>query len=248
MRTPGKPLSATTVAKQRNILSSCPAPQGAHAQPGARRPPARGLPRRHHRGTDRRGAVPAARRHRPAAAAAVALLASIGTRIGALPALTVGHIRTAREADGTRHTTLRFRNKGGKTESLPVPKLAAELLQPLRAGRPASALLFRREDGRPVDRWWVSAAITQAAIAGGVPKKRARALHPHMLRATVLTQLLEQGVPADRVKDIALHASVDTTLRYDRRRTALTGHPLYDLENKYEERGELVASQSDDAP
>ncbi|WP_214415041.1 site-specific integrase [Sphaerisporangium fuscum] len=64
-------------------------------------------------------------------------------------------------------------------------------------------------------------------IAGGIPKKRARALHPHMLRATVLTQLLEEGVPADRVKDIAMHASVDTTLRYDRRRTSLTGHPLY---------------------
>ncbi|WP_248966358.1 tyrosine-type recombinase/integrase [Sphaerisporangium perillae] len=248
VRTPGKPLGPATVAKQRNILSSFydyarRRKVLTHNPALDVRPPAVSRD-----GTTEaltvaeqyqvRAGIITLADERPVAAAAVALLAGIGTRIGALPALTVGDIRTAREADGSRHTTVAFRNKGGKTERLPVPSLAAELLQALRAHRPAIALLFAREDGRPVDRWWVSTAITQAAIAGGIPKERARALHPHMLRATVLTQLLEEGVPADRVKDIAMHTSVDTTLRYDRRRTSLTRHPLYELEDKYEDRGE----------
>jgi hypothetical protein len=45
-------------------------------------------------------------------------------------------------------------------------------------------------------------------------------------------ELLEDGVAADVVKGIALHKSVETTMRYDRRRTSLKENELYDLERR----------------
>ncbi|MET9344480.1 tyrosine-type recombinase/integrase [Nonomuraea sp. NPDC003804] len=131
-------------------------------------------------------------------------------------------------ADGSRHIVVRFINKGGKTVELPITsELGRTLVHRLGAGRPATELLFTRDDGTPVDRWWISAALTAAAIAGGMPASEARALHPHMLRATTITELLDAGARPEEVQAAAQHASIATTFRYKDRNKSLIGHVFY---------------------
>lgn len=50
-------------------------------------------------------------------------------------------------------------------------------------------------------------------------------LHPHMLRHTFVTTILDAGVDLRDVQIAARHADPRTTMRYDRARKNLTGTP-----------------------
>jgi integrase len=169
----------------------------------------------------------------PVQACAVALLATLGIRVGSLIGLTVGDVRQVNDPGGEEHTVVVFRRKGGKTSQLPVPGRVQALLDPLRADRTAREPLFTTAAGHPVDRWWASAALTRAARAGGIPPARARTLHPHMTRATFITRLLWEETPLDQVQAAVQHASPATTARYKERAQGLAGHPVYRLEDTY---------------
>jgi hypothetical protein len=54
-------------------------------------------------------------------------------------------------------------------------------------------------------------------------------LHPHMLRHTFLTTMLDAGVDLRDVQIAARHADPRTTMRYDRARNNLDRHPNYIL-------------------
>ncbi|WP_405490867.1 tyrosine-type recombinase/integrase [Nocardia sp. NBC_00511] len=54
-------------------------------------------------------------------------------------------------------------------------------------------------------------------------------LHPHMLRHTFVTTMLDAGVDLRDVQIAARHADPRTTMRYDRARTNLDWHPNYIL-------------------
>ncbi|MEU0572763.1 hypothetical protein ABZ297_46185, partial [Nonomuraea sp. NPDC005983] len=129
---------------------------------------------------------------RPAEAAAVALLDGTGASVGALAGLTARDIRTVAEADGTEHAIVTFHDTRGDVVALPVPLLARQLLRSLSRGRSAGEPLITRDDGRPADREWLGGALTDAALAGGIPERRAKLLHPYMLRATTVAELLEE--------------------------------------------------------
>jgi integrase/recombinase XerD len=53
-------------------------------------------------------------------------------------------------------------------------------------------------------------------------------MHPHMLRHTFVTTMLDAGVDLRDVQ-IAGHADPRTTMRYDRARNNLDRHPNYIL-------------------
>ena len=60
-----------------------------------------------------------------------------------------------------------------------------------------------------------------AADAGvGLPR-----MHPHMLRHTFVTTVLDAGVDLRDVQIAARHADARTTMRYDRARKNLDRHP-----------------------
>jgi hypothetical protein len=54
-------------------------------------------------------------------------------------------------------------------------------------------------------------------------------MHPHMLRHTCVTTMLDAGVELRDVQIAARHADPRTTMRYDRARKNLDRHPNYIL-------------------
>jgi site-specific recombinase XerD len=54
-------------------------------------------------------------------------------------------------------------------------------------------------------------------------------MHPHMLRHTFVTTMLDAGASLRDVQIAARHADPRTTMRYDRARTNLDRHPNYIL-------------------
>jgi site-specific recombinase XerD len=62
--------------------------------------------------------------------------------------------------------------------------------------------------------------------AGGVSIAR---MHPHMLRHTFVTTMLDAGVDLRDAQIAARHADPRTTMRYDRARKNLDRHPNYIL-------------------
>ncbi|NUR27066.1 MAG: site-specific integrase [Catenulispora sp.] len=239
VRKPGEPLGPATVAKQRHNLSSFfgyarrrrviaynPAAD-VDVPPVSTEGSTRAFTPVQHRQL-RAGVAELAATGRLAQAAAIALLDDVGGRVGMLAGLRAGDIRTVTESDGSRHTVVRFRNKGGEYVQLPIPGAdTIALLQRLRQGRHAGDLLFTRSDGRPIDRWWVTAALKAAAAAGQMPTEEGEKAHPHRIRATVITELLDGGAPPEQVQEAAQHKSISTTFRYKDRNKRLSGHVLY---------------------
>jgi integrase len=72
---------------------------------------------------------------------------------------------------------------------------------------------------------YAQAAVRQANTAG-VPITRP---HPHMLRHTFVTTMLDAGVDLRDVQIAARHADPPITMRYDRARKNLDRHPNYIL-------------------
>jgi site-specific recombinase XerD len=54
-------------------------------------------------------------------------------------------------------------------------------------------------------------------------------MHPHMLRHTYVTTMLDAGVDLRDTQIAARHADPRTTMRYGRARTTLDRHPNYIL-------------------
>ncbi|MEU8246707.1 hypothetical protein [Nonomuraea sp. NPDC048916] len=201
VRTPGKPLGNSTVAKRSATLWSfytyarlrgAPRPgPAAGAEPAESRRAGVNRPlTREERRLLREGVAQLAGDGRLTAAAAVALLEGTGAPMGTLAGLTTRGFRTVAEADGTEHSVITYRNHGGDIVAVPVPWPARRLLEVLRRSRPAGELLITKDDGQPADPEWIGAALTDAALAGGIPRERAELLHPHMLCATTIGELL----------------------------------------------------------
>jgi integrase len=68
--------------------------------------------------------------------------------------------------------------------------------------------------------------LEHLAEAAGVRMPR---MHPHMLRHTFVTTMLDAGVSLRDVQIAARHADPRTTMRYDRARKNLDRHPNYIL-------------------
>jgi len=114
--------------------------------------------------------------------------------------------------------TLRVRGKGGKERMVPFGEPAARALnrwletwEGIRSGSPGSDdpifLNYRggrlgvRSVRRILDRY-----VDEAALASGV--------HPHTLRHTFATHLLESGADLRTIQELLGHSSLSTTQRY----------------------------------
>jgi integrase/recombinase XerD len=92
-------------------------------------------------------------------------------------------------------------------------------------GRDGGPILRNTFEAR-MDRHAATRRLMYLAETAGIRMLR---MHPHMLRHTFVTTMLDAGVSVRDVQIAARHADPRTTMRYDRARKNRDGHPNYIL-------------------
>ena len=123
------------------------------------------------------------------------------------------------------HRVLKVCGKGGKVVLTPLPPAVQRAVERAVAGR-ADGPILRSIRGSRMDRHAATRRLKHLAADAGVRLPR---MHPHMLRHTFVTTMLDAGVDLRDVQIAARHADPRTTMRYDRARKNLDRHPNYIL-------------------
>ncbi|MBB1256470.1 tyrosine-type recombinase/integrase [Streptomyces sp. OF3] len=114
-----------------------------------------------------------------------------------------------------RRSYLDVTRKEHKERILPLPLTVAEMLDEHTAGRSEGPLLLDAE-GRRLDRHDVARLLARLGRHAGVLP--GRKLTPHVLRASRITHMLDDGVPLAEVQAFADHDNPATTVGYWKRR------------------------------
>jgi integrase/recombinase XerC len=135
------------------------------------------------------------------------LFYSSGLRLAELVGLDLGHV----EAD----RTVRVTGKGSKTRVVPVGKQALAALHDWLQVRPEVAklgeqALFLTRNGKRISHRSVQARVNYWARRQGAPT----GVHPHMLRHSFATHVLESSGDLRAVQEMLGHASLSTTQIY----------------------------------
>jgi site-specific recombinase XerD len=123
------------------------------------------------------------------------------------------------------HRVLRVCGKGSKAVLVPLPPAAGRAIDRPIAARTGGPILLSTKGAR-MDRHVATRRLRHLAETAGVPIARP---HPHILRHTFVTTMLDAGVDLRDVQIAARHADPRTTMRYDRARKNLDRHPNYIL-------------------
>ncbi|MFC5694371.1 tyrosine recombinase XerC [Pseudomonas sp. GCM10022186] len=108
---------------------------------------------------------------------------------------------------------VRVRGKGNKTRELPVGSKAREALEewlPLRAAaRPGEPAVFVSQQGRRLTPRAIQLRVRQAGV-----RELGQHLHPHMLRHSFASHMLESSQDLRAVQELLGHADISTTQIY----------------------------------
>jgi site-specific recombinase XerD len=152
--------------------------------------------------------------------ALVCLLGLLGLRIFEATSLDVSDLG---EEHG--HRVVRVVGKGHKIVLIPMPPAVARAIDRVVADRQTGPILLNQRGAR-MDRHAATRRLRGLQKAAGVHIAR---MHPHMLRHTFVTTMLDAGVDLRDTQIAARHADPRTTMRYDRARNNLDRHPNYIL-------------------
>ena len=152
--------------------------------------------------------------------ALVAMLGLLGLRIFEAAGADIADLG---EEHG--HRVLRVCGKGTKVVLVPLPPAVGRAIDRATGSRPGGPILLNTCGAR-MDRHAATRRLRHLAEAAGVRITRP---HPHMLRHTFVTTMLDAGVDLRDVQIAARHADPRTTMRYDRARKNLDRHPNYIL-------------------
>jgi integrase/recombinase XerD len=152
--------------------------------------------------------------------ALVAMLGLLGLRIFEA---TSSNIADLGEEHG--HRVLRVCGKGTKVVLIPMPPAVGRAIDRAIGDRANGPILLNTR-GTRMDRHAATRRLRHLAASAGV---RINRTHPHMLRHTFVTTMLDAGVDLRDVQIAARHADPRTTMRYDRARQNLDRHPNYIL-------------------
>lgn len=138
------------------------------------------------------------------------LMYSSGLRVSECADLRNGAIRF-------EEGLLRVFGKGSKERIVPVGKVALAVLKKyLECARPAllktasSPYLFLSFRGKRLDRERIWAVVKEAALKAGIRKN----IHPHTLRHSFASHLLENGADLRVIQEMLGHADIGTTQIY----------------------------------
>ncbi|HVL36630.1 MAG TPA: tyrosine recombinase XerC [Burkholderiales bacterium] len=142
-------------------------------------------------------------------AAMFELLYSSGLRLAELVALDLEAARELAQGEVT------VTGKGARTRTVPVGAKAREALRAWIAVRaqlaaPEERALFVGARGRRIARWVVGARLAAWARRRGL----AEHVHPHMLRHSFASHLLQSSQDLRAVQELLGHASISTTQVY----------------------------------
>ena len=143
--------------------------------------------------------------------ALVAML-GLGLRIFEATGADVEHV-----GEEHSHRVLRVHGKGDKVVLVPLPPAVARAVDRAIKGRATGPILLTRR-GTRMNRHSATRRLHCLAEAAGVRLPR---MHPHMLRHTFVTTMLDAGVDLRDVQIAARHAD-------PARRSANTTHPRAD--------------------
>jgi integrase/recombinase XerD len=147
--------------------------------------------------------------------ALVAMLGLLGLRIFEA---TKADIADLSEEHG--HRVLRVCGKGTKVALVPLPPAVGRAIDRAVASRARGLILLNTRSAR-MDRHAATRRLHWLAESAGIQIARA---HPHMLRHTYITTMLDAGADLRDVQIAARHADPRTTMRYDRARQNLDRH------------------------
>jgi integrase/recombinase XerC len=147
--------------------------------------------------------------------AVVELLYGCGLRIGELVALDAQASSQARGWIDRSDRSAHVLGKGGKRRSVPVGGAAAAALERWYAARPSiardgEAALFVSQRGTRLSASQVRARLSRLARAAGLPTH----VHPHMLRHSFASHLLQSSGDLRAVQELLGHANIATTQVY----------------------------------
>ena len=126
------------------------------------------------------------------------------------------------------HRVLRVCGKGTKVVLVPLPPAVGRAIDRAVADRMCGPVLLDSR-GTRMDRHAATRRLRRLRrLVETVGIQTAKA-HPHMLRHTFVTSMLDAGVDLRDVQIAARHADPRTTMRYDRARQNLDRHPNYIL-------------------
>ena len=133
------------------------------------------------------------------------LMYSSGLRLGELTGLDTGDI-------DLRQRLVRVTGKGAKTRVLPIGAKAIAALEAWLEVRPAGtdAALFTTRQGRRLGARAVQDRVRRLALRQGIPGK----VHPHTLRHSFASHLLESSGDLRAVQELLGHADISTTQVY----------------------------------
>jgi integrase/recombinase XerD len=120
---------------------------------------------------------------------------------------------------------LRVCGKGTKIVLIPLPPAVGRVIDRAIGTRTSGPILLNSR-GTRMDRHAATRHLHLLADTAGVRITRA---HPHMLRDTFVTTMLDAGVDLRDFQIAARHADPRTTMLYDRARQNLDRHPNYIL-------------------
>jgi integrase/recombinase XerD len=141
--------------------------------------------------------------------ALVAMLGLLGLRIFEA---TAANINDLGEEHG--HRVLRVCGKGTKVVLIPLPPAVGRAIDQAIGTRGSGPILLNGRGAR-MDRHAATRRLRRLAQTATVPIARP---HPHMLRHTFVTTMLDAGVDLRDVQIAARHADPRTTMRYDNSR------------------------------
>ena len=147
----------------------------------------------------------------------VELLYGCGLRVGELVALDVAAGPGAAGWVDLADRNAEVLGKGGKRRSVPVGRAAAEALQawlPLRATLVAlgETALFVGRGGLRLSASQVRSRLKRLSLQAGLPTS----VHPHMLRHSFASHLLQSSGDLRAVQELLGHADIRTTQVYTR--------------------------------